>query len=64
MYLWVTVKDTGCGLTSKQQANLFTRFGQASPKTHVQYGGESVHQEAMRSGPRNMSQTSLTERTD
>lgn len=39
LYLWITVEDTGCGLTSEQKGRLFTRFSQATPRTHVRYGG-------------------------
>lgn len=40
--IWVTVQDTGCGLTPAEQGNLFTRFTQATPRTHVQYGGSGL----------------------
>lgn len=42
MYLWVSVQDTGRGLTPEQQSSLFTRFKQATPRTHVQYGGSGL----------------------
>lgn len=38
LYLIFSVEDTGCGLSGDEMQKLFTRFGQASPKTHVQYG--------------------------
>ncbi|KAI4617590.1 uncharacterized protein J4E87_008226 [Alternaria ethzedia] len=41
-YLHFTVKDTGCGLSPEHKAKLFLRFSQASPKTHVQYGGSGL----------------------
>ncbi|KAH4933297.1 hypothetical protein HBI88_052490 [Parastagonospora nodorum] len=41
-YLHFTVTDTGCGLTTEQKNKLFLRFSQASPKTHVQYGGSGL----------------------
>lgn len=42
LYLWVKVSDTGCGLTPHEQCRLFTKFTQASPKTHVEYGGSGL----------------------
>jgi len=36
--LLFSVNDTGCGLTNAEKQNLFMRFSQASPKTHVKYG--------------------------
>jgi hypothetical protein len=36
LFLHFTVKDTGCGLSSKHKEKLFLRFSQATPKTHVQ----------------------------
>ena len=42
VHLWITVQDTGCGLTVAEQGNLFTRFSQATPRTHVQYGGSGL----------------------
>jgi signal transduction histidine kinase len=38
LYLRFAVEDTGCGLNKEEMHRLFTRFTQASPKTHVQYG--------------------------
>jgi signal transduction histidine kinase len=38
LYLIFSIEDTGCGLSADEMQRLFTRFGQASPKTHVQYG--------------------------
>ena len=42
LYLRFEVKDTGCGLTRAEKKNLFTRFSQASPRTHVHYGGSGL----------------------
>ncbi|KAF7869843.1 hypothetical protein EAF04_004627 [Stromatinia cepivora] len=42
IYLRFEVKDTGCGLTPAEKKNLFTRFSQASPRTHVHYGGSGL----------------------
>jgi CheY-like chemotaxis protein len=36
------VKDSGCGLTPEEKKKLFNRFTQASPRTHVQYGGSGL----------------------
>lgn len=41
-YLWVKVKDTGCGMTEAEQKKLFSRFTQATPRTHVKYGGSGL----------------------
>ena len=41
-YIWATVQDTGCGITIAEQGNLFTRFSQATPRTHVRYGGSGL----------------------
>ena len=38
LFIHFSVSDTGCGLTSAEMKNLFLRFSQASPKTHVTYG--------------------------
>ncbi|PQE10242.1 hypothetical protein CJF32_00000779 [Rutstroemia sp. NJR-2017a WRK4] len=42
LYLRFEVRDTGCGLTPAEKSNLFTRFTQASPRTHVHYGGSGL----------------------
>jgi hypothetical protein len=42
LYLTITVTDSGRGLSEKERANLFHLFMQASPKTHVQYGGSGL----------------------
>lgn len=41
-YLWVKVSDTGCGMTGEEQDRLFSRFSQATPRTHVKYGGSGL----------------------
>jgi CheY-like chemotaxis protein len=38
----IQVKDSGCGLTPEEKKKLFHRFSQASPRTHVQYGGSGL----------------------
>src|ERR1700710_101802 len=42
LYLRFEVRDTGCGLNESEKKNLFNRFSQASPRTHVQYGGSGL----------------------
>lgn len=42
IYLTFEVKDTGQGLTDEEKSSLFQRFVQASPKTHVKYGGSGL----------------------
>ncbi|KAI2607851.1 hypothetical protein GGR54DRAFT_643934 [Hypoxylon sp. NC1633] len=41
-FLCFTVKDTGRGLTNKEKTQVFNRFAQASPKTHIEYGGSGL----------------------
>jgi PAS domain S-box-containing protein len=40
--LMLAVSDTGPGLTNNEKKLLFQRFQQASPRTHVQYGGSGL----------------------
>lgn len=40
--LTLAVSDTGPGLTDDEKKLLFQRFQQASPRTHVQYGGSGL----------------------
>ena len=42
IYMLVAVEDTGRGLTDDEKKLLFMRFSQASPRTHVQYGGSGL----------------------
>lgn len=42
VYLSFEVKDSGCGLNAEEKKKLFNRFSQASPRTHVQYGGSGL----------------------
>lgn len=41
-FIWIRVDDTGCGMTDDEQAKLFSRFTQATPRTHVKYGGSGL----------------------
>lgn len=42
VYLAFAVKDTGKGLTEAEMTTLFSRFQQASPRTHVVFGGSGL----------------------
>lgn len=42
VYLLFAVQDTGRGLDENEKTLLFQRFSQASPRTHVQYGGSGL----------------------
>lgn len=42
IYLMVAVKDTGIGISAQDQAKLFERFRQATPKTSEKYGGSGL----------------------
>ncbi|KAF2839264.1 hypothetical protein M501DRAFT_933958 [Patellaria atrata CBS 101060] len=42
VYIQFAVRDTGRGLSEEEKKLLFQRFSQASPRTHVQYGGSGL----------------------
>lgn len=42
LFLEFAVRDTGRGLTPEEKKLLFQRFSQASPRTHVTYGGSGL----------------------
>ncbi|RDW59895.1 hypothetical protein BP6252_12982 [Coleophoma cylindrospora] len=42
LYFYCAVMDSGRGLNAKEKENLFLRFSQASPRTHIQYGGSGL----------------------
>ncbi|KAF2106844.1 hypothetical protein BDV96DRAFT_507316 [Lophiotrema nucula] len=42
LYIRFSVSDTGRGLSVDEKANLFARFSQASPRTHIHYGGSGL----------------------
>lgn len=42
IYLAISVTDTGRGLSEQERKVLFHLFQQASPKTHVRYGGSGL----------------------
>ena len=42
IFLHFAVQDTGRGLSDDEKKLLFIRFSQASPRTHVQYGGSGL----------------------
>ncbi|KAJ1325718.1 two-component system, NarL family, sensor histidine kinase EvgS [Microdochium nivale] len=42
VFLSLSVADTGKGMTESERAMLFQRFAQASPKTHIEYGGSGL----------------------
>jgi len=42
VYLIASVADSGVGLTPEEMSNLFRKFAQASPRTHIEYGGSGL----------------------
>lgn len=42
VFIHFAVQDTGRGLSDEETKHLFLRFSQASPRTHVQYGGSGL----------------------
>lgn len=42
VFIHFAVRDTGRGLNPEEKKMLFLRFSQASPRTHVQYGGSGL----------------------
>ena len=42
VYIHFAVEDTGRGLTEEEKQILFLRFSQASPRTHITYGGSGL----------------------
>jgi CheY-like chemotaxis protein len=42
VFLQFSVTDSGRGLTEDERSTLFARFSQASPRTHIHYGGSGL----------------------
>jgi len=42
VFLIASVADSGVGLTPEERSNLFQKFSQASPRTHIEYGGSGL----------------------
>jgi signal transduction histidine kinase len=42
IYLMIAVSDSGIGIPEQELTNIFLRFQQSSPKTHVRYGGSGL----------------------
>ena len=42
VFLQFSVSDTGRGLSEDERSSLFARFSQASPRTHIHYGGSGL----------------------
>ncbi len=41
-YIWLTVTDTGVGMSEEEQKMLFGWFAQTTPRTHIKYGGSGL----------------------
>ncbi|KAK9760514.1 hypothetical protein K7432_015375 [Basidiobolus ranarum] len=42
VYIEISIRDSGVGMTSEEQASLFRRFTQVSPKTYAEFGGSGL----------------------
>lgn len=42
VYLIASVADSGVGLSPEERSNLFRKFTQATPRTHIEYGGSGL----------------------
>ncbi|KAJ3054919.1 hypothetical protein HK097_000335 [Rhizophlyctis rosea] len=42
VYVQISICDSGVGMTAEEQAMLFRRFTQASPKTYAEFGGSGL----------------------
>ncbi|ORX86568.1 hypothetical protein K493DRAFT_291242 [Basidiobolus meristosporus CBS 931.73] len=42
LYIAVAIKDSGVGMTTDEQTNLFKRFAQANPRTYAEFGGSGL----------------------
>ncbi|KAH8712095.1 hypothetical protein GQ44DRAFT_689557 [Phaeosphaeriaceae sp. PMI808] len=42
IFIQFSVTDTGRGLSEDERGSLFNRFSQASPRTHIHYGGSGL----------------------
>jgi signal transduction histidine kinase len=42
VYIYFAVQDTGRGLDDLEKKQLFQRFSQANPRTHIHYGGSGL----------------------
>ncbi|KAK9680771.1 hypothetical protein K7432_015849 [Basidiobolus ranarum] len=42
VYIAISIKDSGVGMTIEEQSNLFQRFAQANPRTYAEFGGSGL----------------------
>ncbi|KAK9717627.1 hypothetical protein K7432_006063 [Basidiobolus ranarum] len=42
VYIEISIRDSGVGMTPEEQASLFRRFTQVSPKTYAEFGGSGL----------------------